>query len=234
MSPDTLDVIVPVLHRPQNVGVFMDSLKVTTGDDVHAWFVCEPDDLEEQGCAIHHGANVLIHSDAHTFAEKCNLGYRCTGAPWMLLVGDDVVFHPGWLEEVRRVVEKTGASVISTNDLCNPLVMAGTDACHPVVKRSYVDELGASWDGPGVLMHEGYRHHGPDTEVVDVAIHRGAFAPAVKAIVEHLNPRAGKARRDAIYDLATAHWSADAALFHERRAQYLPGGRRDTSRILWP
>jgi hypothetical protein len=225
-----IDVIVPVLHRPQNIPTFMESL-TDSAPEAQAWFICEVEDQEEQDTALTHGAKVLVHPAAHTFAQKCNLGYRSTSAPWMLLVGDDVLFHDGWLEEVLRVAAKTGANVVSTNDLLTDDVVLGEGACHPVIRRCYVDELGASWDGPGILMHEGYRHHGPDTEVADVAIHRRTFAPALGAVIEHLNPRAGKAQNDAIYDLATEHWPQDEALFYERRAQFLPGGR-DLSLIL--
>ena len=226
-----IDIIVPVLDRPKNVATLMDSLEKTEGfTQVQAWFVCEFEYLDEQQAVTDAGAQLII-TDKHTFAEKVNLAYTVTGAPWLLLAGDDVRFHPGWFNEVLRVAAATGAKVVSTNDLSNPFVMAGHDAIHPVINREYVDDLGSSWDGPGVVCHEGYQHHGPDTEIVDVAISRGVFAPAVNAVIEHYHPDADKADWDVGYTLAEENHTQDTELFFARRSHFLPGGR-DLSKIL--
>ena len=229
MAP-LIDVLVPVLHRPQSIPRFMRSLQVTA-PLATAWFICEDGDVEEQVVAGQYGAQVLSDPNVHTFAQKVNFGYRNTAAPWMLLVGDDVIFRPNWLEEAMRVAELTWAQVISTNDLHNTFVMRGEDAVHPIISRHYVDQFGASWDGPGVVAHEGYKHHGPDTEIVDVAISRQVFAPSLKSIVEHLHPDNGKAPMDRGYQVAATAQPKDRELFFARRAQFLPEGR-DLSKIL--
>jgi hypothetical protein len=214
-ATEEVDVIVPVLHRPQNVQRFMESLRASTGLAT-AWFVCEDDDDDEIAEVLARGGEVLSNPDAHTFAEKVNVAYEATSAPWLLLVGDDVRFRPGWLDHAQDVGRRYGAQVVGTNDLANPRVMRGEHATHPMVRRSYVDELGASWDGPGVVCHEGYKHWFVDDELVGVAKQRGVFQPAYAAQVEHMHPIAGKGADDEVYRKGAKFADEDRALFHRR------------------
>lgn len=152
---DPVDVIVPVLHRPQNVKPFMDTLRASTGL-AEAWFVCDPNDGEEIDTVRENGGRVIKHPGS--FAEKVNAAYPHTKAPWVFLVGDDVLFQPAWLDHAQFVAKAFDGKVIGTNDLGNPRVMNGDHATHLLIARDYIDEQGASWDGPGVVCHEGYRH----------------------------------------------------------------------------
>lgn len=216
-ATETVDVIVPVLHRPQNVKPLMDSLRASTGL-ARAWFVCETDDAGEQAEVTAHGGLVLSHPEAHTFAEKANFAYRQTpseAAPWLLLVGDDVRFRPGWLDHALDVARRYNADVIGTNDLANPRVMRGEHATHPLIRRSYIDKHGSSWDGPGVVAHEGYRHNFVDDEIVTVAKARGVFQPALAAEVEHRHPIAG-ADTDEVYSLGARSFEQDRKVFERR------------------
>ena len=104
---DEVDVIVPVLHRPQNIKPLMQSLRASTGLAT-AWFVCEHDDDEEIEEVLRWGGVALTHPDAHTFAEKVNFAYGETRSPWLLLVGDDVMFRPGWLDHAQDVARRYG------------------------------------------------------------------------------------------------------------------------------
>lgn len=216
-ATEEIDVIVPVLHRPQNVEPLMQSLRASTGLAT-AWFVCEEGDDEEIAEVLRCGGKVLVSPEAHTFAEKVNVAYAMTSAPWLLLVGDDVRFRPGWFDQVADVHRRYGAQVIGTNDLINPRVVRGEHATHPAITRSYIDELGASWDGPGVVCHEGYRHMFVDDEIVTVAKQRGTFTAALGAQVEHLHPLNGITPMDAIYELGESSFEEDKKLF-EQRAQ---------------
>ncbi|MCU1494804.1 MAG: hypothetical protein JWO62_2568 [Acidimicrobiaceae bacterium] len=216
-ATERVDVIVPALHRPQNVRPFMESLVASTGLAT-AWFICEEDDEEEIAEAKACGAEVLVSSDAHSFAEKVNVAYALTSSPWLLLAGDDVRFRPGWLDHALDVARRYGTEVVGTNDLANPRVMRGEHATHPLIAREYIDRLGASWDGPGVVCHEGYRHWYVDDEIVSVAKQRSTFTVALGSQVEHLHPIAGKAADDEIYRLGARHADDDRKLF-ERRAR---------------
>ena len=102
-ATDPVDVIIPVLHRPQNVEPLMVSLRASTGLAT-AWFVCEEGDDVEMGEVERCGGRVLVRNG--TFAQKVNAAFRETSAPWIFLAGDDVRFRPGWLDHIQHVGQK--------------------------------------------------------------------------------------------------------------------------------
>lgn len=208
-----VDVIVPVLHRPQNVAPLLRSLRASTGL-ARATFVIEPDDPEVANLVIEHGGRVVVHPG--TFAEKVNVAYRATEQPWLFLVGDDVRFHPGWWDHVQHVANRYDASVVGTNDLGSTRVRAGEHATHMAISRDYVANVGASWDGPGVVCHEGYRHWFVDDEIITAAKQRAQFQMALGAVVEHLHPIFGKGEMDDVYELGQRSASQDKALYVKR------------------
>lgn len=214
-------VIVPVLGRPQNAAPFMASLRASTGlATVYA--ICDEDDTDTIDAWRAAGAGVIRRDGSQgTFAEKVNVGYARTEEPWLFLVGDDVRFHPGWLDQAQAAA-RDGAHVIGTNDLHNPRVVAGEHATHLLIRRAYVDERGSSWDGPGVVTHEGYAHNFPDDEIVTVAKQRGVWAMASHARVEHLHPAWGIGEDDETYRLGRKRFEEDRDLFQARLAAHSP------------
>jgi hypothetical protein len=218
-------VIVPVLGRPGSAAPFMESLKASGAPLAHVYAVADDADAKTAAAWLEAGATVLPWAalqdgDAWlpgTFAQKVNFGYRETGEPWLFLVGDDVRFHPGWLDQAQHAA-RDGASVVGTNDLHNPRVTSGEHSPHLLVRRAYADEQGASWDGPKAVAHEGYRHWFVDDELVTAAKQRGAWAFARHSKVEHLHPLWGLAPDDDTYALGREHVDADQALFTARLA----------------
>lgn len=210
-------VIVPVMRRPDNAAPFMASLRASTGL-ARVYAVADADDVDTIKAWQDAGAHVLSApwTEPGTFAEKVNAGYRMTGEPWLFLVGDDVRFHPGWLDRAQYVASTTGAQVVGTNDLGNHNVRRGEHATHWLIAREYIDQQGASWDGPGVVAHEGYHHWCIDDEIVTAAKQRGVWAAAVDSIVEHLHPYFGKADVDEVYERGQRHSDEDQALFKAR------------------
>ncbi len=211
-------VIVPVMRRPQNAAPFMASLRASTGMAT-VYAMAHTDDVETIDAWTAAGAQVIT-DDVTTFAQKCNLGYRKTGEPWLFLVGDDVRFHPGWLDRAQRA-GGSGYGVVGTNDLSNPRVTSGEHATHLLVRREYVDRVGGGWDGPGVVAHEGYRHWFVDDEVVAAAKARGMWAMALDSVVEHLHPMWGKADNDDVYELGQSFSAADRKVFEARCQEFL-------------
>lgn len=212
-------VLVPVLGRPANAGPFMRSLRASTGLAT-AYAQCQDDDQETAAAWLAAGAEVqFVTAEARPFAHKVNAGYWKTREPWLFLVGDDVRFHPGWLDHAQAVAGDR-YHVIGTQDLGNARVIAGEHATHLLVRRSYVDEVGASWDGPKVVAHEGFRHWYVDDEIVAAAKQRGAWAMAMGSVVEHLHPAWGKAAMDATYELGGQSAAEDRALFQRRLRKY--------------
>lgn len=213
-ATDETAVIVPVMRRPENAQPFMTSLRASTGlATVYA--IADDDDPETAEAWAAAGAQVVV-GDAVTFAKKVNLGYAKTREPWLFLCGDDVTFHAGWLDHAQHVAETLEAHVVGTNDLANPRVMAGEHATHLLVRRSYVDEVGASWDGPGVVCHSGYRHNFVDDEVVTAAKARGVWQMALGSVVQHRNPMFNTAEDDEVYRLGRASFEQDQKLFRSR------------------
>ena len=218
-ADELVDVIVPVLRRPQNAAPFMRSLRASTGLAA-VWAVVQDDDVETAGAWSEAGAHVVSSGTRSSFACKVNDGYRVANAPWLFLAGDDVRFQAGWLDHAQHVARSSGARVVGTNDLGNQRVVAGEHATHMLVARSYVDEVGASWDGPGVVCHEGYKHWFVDDELVAAAKLRGVWAMALGSIVEHLHPAWGKAELDATYELGQRSALNDQRHFRARVARF--------------
>lgn len=216
-ATDEVDIVVPVMGRPQNAAPFMASLRASTGlATVYA--VAHLDDQETVTAWKEAGARVLAVTE-RTFAEKVNATRRYDlRAPWLFLVGDDVAFRPGWLDHAQYVAKTQGAQVVGTNDLGNPRVLAGEHGTHLLISRAYVAEVGASWDGPGVVCHDGYRHWFVDDEIVTAAKQRGTWGMALGSIVEHLHPAWGKSEMDAVYELGQSHQDADRRTFAARLA----------------
>jgi hypothetical protein len=211
-ATEPVAVIVPAM-RYTNADWFMTTLTASTGlATVYA--VAGLEELEAAEAWKQAGAQVLT-GDVATFAERMNLGYRETTEPWLFLTGDDVRFESGWLNHAQYAA-RGRVHVVGTNDLGNPRVTSGEHATHMLVRRSYVDEVGASWDGPGNVAHEGYWHWFVDDEIVTAAKQRGVWAYAPNSVVEHLHPLFGKGANDDVYRLGQVHVQEDEATFAER------------------
>lgn len=222
-------VIVPVLRRPQNAAPFMRSLRASTGL-AKVYAVADEDDPETVEAWRQAGAEVIVDS-VRTFARKVNLAFRRTTEPWLFITGDDVEFRPGWLDHAQHVGDKFRAQVVGTNDLGNPRVMAGEHATHLLIRRSYVDEVGASFDGPGRVCHEGYRHWGPDTEIVEAAKKRGVWAMALGSLVPHNHPLWTGSTEDDTYRLGMESAQQDMALLQARLQLHLNQPERKP--VVW-
>lgn len=217
-------VIVPVLGRPHHAKTFMESLRANTPKgavQVYAVPECQPIDTGTT-LAWQCEPNVCVmepDAGTHTFAQKVAWAYENTDEPYLLLVGSDVVFHPWWFQRAMKVAAK-GFGLVATNDLGNRAVMEGRHATHPLIARRYVEEKGASWDGPGHIVHTGYGHCFIDNEWSVKAIMDGEFAFARTSVIEHAHPYWGKAEMDDTYRKGEATVKADELLFRERCKKY--------------
>jgi hypothetical protein len=220
-ADEPVDVVVPVLGRPHHAEPFMRSLRASTGlASVYAMLNDdESDDVERAWRDA--GAYVFRCTPGRTtFAHKVNDGYRYTTAPWLLICGSDVAFRAGWWDHALLMAKAHRAGLVATNDLLNADVRDGLLATHPVMARSYIDELGGSWDGPGRVAHEGYKHWWVDAEWSMAARQRGAYVNAPGSIVEHLHPHVGKAEMDEVYELGQKFKSLDKETFERRCRKY--------------
>lgn len=218
-------VLVPVMLRPRNAEPFVASLRDTAGVRAAVYAVADTGDTETVQAWRRAGADGVFDGEWGTFARKVNAGYRLTREPWLFLAGDDVRFHPAWLYRALSAAAAVNANVVGTNDLGNARVVAGEHATHMLVRRSYVDEVGASWDGPGVVCHEGYAHNYVDDELVTAAKQRGVWTSAWDAVVEHRHPLwCADVPVDRVYEVGRLSAARDRQLFESRRARYAPAG----------
>ena len=162
--------------------------------------MCDDTDTEQIRAVKDAGATVLPATRGSTFDQKVNAGYEQTTEPWLFVTGDDVKFHPGWIQAARDLSDRF--DVIGTNDSPDPAegnarVQSGAHADHFFIRRTYIDEYGGSLDGK--VCHEGYRHFYSDVEVVELAKARRVFSPCLASMVEHLHPDLGKAEIDDTY-----------------------------------
>ena len=220
-----IDVVVPVLNRSQNVQPLVDSIHANTTVEHYVVFVCSPNDDDEIAAVRASGCDYMIVSwepGPADSAKKWNRGFTYTEAPYVLLGADDLEFTPGWDVEALKVADRTGAGVIGTQDTMNPLVKHGRHSTHSLVRRSYIDSRGGTFDEiPGVVYCELYDHQAVDNELVQVARDRGEWAFANNSVVIHHHPIYDKqTKMDSTYEKALAEGSADIRLFKQRLKEW--------------
>lgn len=223
---ESVAVIVPAM-REANLPRLIDSFDATS--DGTADLIVIQDDGDNP--TVYRSGNLTKFASGKTtstYAEKVNLaaavGDELSGSPhdWLLLVGDDVEFKPGWIEAARKL--STEFDVIGTNDssngVKNPDVASGRHADHFFVRRSYIDTYGACLDGPGVLAPECYGHWYVDKEMIELAKARGVFTPCLESVIEHHHPgyagREDLRAADPVYVKAQESAEADRQTFMSR------------------
>ena len=222
-----IDLYIPVLGRPANVAPLIESIRENTRSEHAIYFICSKNDLpqiaEVRGC----GLEPLIapwSAGRADFAKKINWAFDQTDSEWFFQGADDIRFCKGWDVFCLAIARQKRAGVIGTNDLHNPGVLRGEHSTHTLIRRSYIEQHGGTFDDTGKVFHEGYDHQYVDNEFIALAKMRGQFAFAEKAIVEHFHPHWGNARRDTTYQKAMRRTMADRRLFRERLS-LMTGGR---------
>jgi hypothetical protein len=149
------------------------------------------------------------------YARKINASYRATSEPLIFTGALDLRFRAGWFEAATAALAP-GIGVVGTNDLGGRDPALGEHATHSLITREYADEYGTA-DAPGAVLHEGYWHEYVDTELVETAQARGAWAYAAGSVVEHLHPDWGKAPSDDLYRMSPQRMEYGRAIYETRR-----------------
>jgi hypothetical protein len=216
-----IDILVPVLGRPQNVGPLIESVERATVVDFSLVFICSTGDEEQIYAVKQTGGRLLtIEGGLSEYPRKMNHAFRKTDREFVFMGADDIEFERGWDRQALEVARITGAGVIGTNDCANPSVMRGDYSTHPLVRRSYVQDRGASMDGPGVLCHEGYDHNQVDVEISKVAQARGAWAFASGARICHRHPDFSGVPKDSTYQKGFRRFRRDRQLYLRRAKSF--------------
>jgi len=209
-------VLVPVLGRPHRVRALVDSFSAATSPgDAALYFVAQSSDVEEVAAIRAAGLEpILVGDEDRSWARKINRAFERTSETWMLLAADDLRFHAGWVDSVRRLLS-VHEGVIGTNDLGNPSTMQGLSSTHPLVRRKYAQVCGTA-DERNKVLHEGYDHNFADSELVNTAKRRGLYVHCFGCRVEHLHPAWGKGDWDPVYARGQSTYHQDGALFAAR------------------
>lgn len=217
-----IDILIPVLGRPQRVQPLLENIAQATSVPHRVLFLSSVGDSEEIAALEQAGAEHIPFEwppAKGQYARKINLGYQASGHPWLLLGADDVFFHPGW-DELALKAAGEDFQVVSLNDRANYFVRQGLLATHSLVRRTYIEEQGASLDGPESIYHPGYSHNFCDCELSVLARQRKVFVFERGAILEHLHPAFGRAPQDTTYEIGFKDFYADRALFCKRLGVY--------------
>lgn len=212
-----LVILVPMLGRPYHVAPLVESIEATC--DAHIMFMCSPDDTDVLAEVDRFDHLIVDGPHPGDYARKINIGFNATTEPLVFLGASDIRFHPGWFEAATAELAP-GVGVVGTNDLVSPRVMRGEHATHSLVTRAYVDGFGTV-DEPGKVLHEGYVHEFVDDELVCTAKHRGAWAFAANAAVEHLHPYFDNGEWDDTYRKMGDRIAQSAAHYKQRQTLWM-------------
>lgn len=230
-----IDILIPVLGRPQNAQPLVDSIRATTTTEHTIRFFCNRDD-DDQITACHAtGADVYTvgwNAGPADFAKKINLGVLRSKADWVFMGADDLTFEPGW---DTHALASAGDlfHVVATNDLANANVRKGQFGTHCLIRRRYVTEQGGTGENQeGVTLHEGYDHNFVDRELCHVAESLGVFVFARHSRVKHRHPLWRTAPHDKTYRKALKKFREDQRLFLTRAHLWGYVGLSDHERKL--
>jgi len=209
-------ILVPMLGRAHHIAPLVESIR-STCPSASVLFGCSPGDRKVIGQLERMGEQFFTVPGPAPgdYARKINEGFRRTTEPVVFLAASDLRFHAGWWEAIEAKLTP-GVGVVGTNDLGSPRVLAGEHSTHSAVTRDYVERFGLI-DQPGVVLFEGYEHEYVDDELVQTAMHRGAWVFAEDSQVEHLHPSWGKAPTDRMYRQQRQRMRRSRALYQERR-----------------
>lgn len=216
-----VSILLPTLGRPEKVYGLVENVRDATGGwpwqlvfaidrrDVTTWKA-----LLKAVTLAPEGAVGAVAADG-TYPVKTNAAYRFSSAPFVLPTADDVIFQAGWLDPIVAAFQDRAVQVVGTNDL-SPMSNA-THATMPVIRRSYIEDEGCSWDEPGLVFHEGYRHNFVETEICALAVQRGVWRYEPESVIEHLHPVWGKREADETDAVGNQAGFAEDQRVHEAR-----------------
>jgi len=215
-----IDILVPVLGRPQNAAPLVDSIRRTAKVPVAIVFLCSRGDHEQIDACFDipdvRGLVMEYPAGPADYARKINTGFHATNSEWIMAAADDLTFEPGW-DTVALQRAGDHQHVVATNDMANSQVKRGQFGTHCLIRRRYVTEQGGSANHePGTVLYEGYDHNYVDRELCHLAQHRGVYVFARHSIVRHRHMLWHTASPDATYRKALKHSRQDQELFFSR------------------
>lgn len=207
-----LAVLVPTVNRANLLETVVENIHATTTSSHLIYLIME----ETDGNSLEAAEGLDALSVIGTFgsnAAAVNAGYRASVEPYVAILNDDIACTPGWDQTALEYLsDKTHVVGLNQGD--------GRCTSFSIVRRSYIEQHSGVFDQPDTLYHE-YVSQFPDTEFAEYAQHRGVWADAPDAIIEHLHWVFGKANpNDPNYVKARETFPADQAVYLDRRARW--------------
>lgn len=214
-----IGILIPTLNRPESIGPLASNIADTTPLGAYSLiFVLDHGDHESREAVKAAEFCRYILCDG-TYPVKTNAGYVASNDDLILPTADDVWFREGWLESVEDVFTDPHVQVVGTDDT-TPATADRTHATMPVIRRSYIEDPGCVWNDPGKVFWEGYHHTHVETEVWQLAEHRGVAAWS-DAVIEHRHPDWGTRDADSTDEKGNRQgWDEDRAAFEARKAEW--------------
>ncbi len=200
-----IDILIPVLGRPQNAAPVVASIRATTTVEHTITFICTHGDTAQIDAAIATSpdqVHVVPPNPSGDYAKKINEAFRHGTSEWVFQGADDLTFYPGW----DRVIGDQ-YMVIATNDMSNGSVKRGLFGTHNLIRRSYITTD---------VLYEGYDHNFVDRELCGFAQQAGVYTFARSSRVRHHHPLWRTAPNDPTYVKSLARFHQDRALFLSR------------------
>lgn len=214
-----IDIIIPTLGRALNLPLLVANITETTPTAHRVVLILDSDDHPSWDAT--EGLDVLAVEHGGSYPVKTNAGVFGSSSPFVLLTGDDVIFHAGWLEPALAAFADKTIQVVGTRDL-SPITADGSHVTMPILRRAYIRGQGAAWKEPGSCLHEGYHHNYSETETWQLAQHRGVARFIPESVIEHLHPDWGKRHLDSTDARGgQANKQHDHDLFNRRRSEWL-------------
>jgi len=209
-------IFVPTYKRAQKLVWVYKNATRSSPNVTEVYFIVEKDDKESIDVLETNKFKYFINERSRNFAGAINTAYLKTTEKYFCVAQDDVDFKANWLEIcIKKMVGPI--KIVGTNDLHNRSVLNGEYATNYLIDRDYIKTMSGVFDEENTVLPECYVHDWTDREIAETARQRGAFAPCLEAIVEHLHWRWGLSPKDETYALNDKSVSHDNRLFHKRQ-----------------
>ena len=157
-----IDILIPVLGRPQNAAPLVDNIRAVTTVQHTITFVCSQGDDEQKQAVLASGIGVVALTVPWTagpgdYAMKINRALSAVDNDWLFMAADDITFEPRW-DTIALKVARDKYDVVATNDMANAQVRRGQFGTHCLIRRRYITEMGGTaseWDDGRVVLHDG-------------------------------------------------------------------------------
>ena len=214
-----IGILIPTLGRPKSIGPLASNIADVTPVGLYSLiFVLDHMDhaSREEVKAAEFCRYVLCDG---TYPQKINAGYAGANDELILPTADDVWFRAGWLEAVLETFENPAVQVVGTDDT-TPATADRTHATMPVIRRTYIEDPGCVWQRPGVVFRPELKHNFCETEIWQLAEHRGVAAWS-DAVIEHRHPDWGTREEDDTDRKGNRQgWDHDRELFEAAKAEW--------------